>query len=136
MLLSARPLNDVSNVNSFRPTSTAQFTAGDAASFYFQLIDKTLDLGNEGYSPSGRRYMPAAGATLSIKIQSINDAITITRAATQPFANDPSIWVVSLLTTDKLNGSYSMRLTLSEGSKVTNGFVDHALNMFDNGCGC
>jgi len=136
MLLSARPLTDVANVNSFQPTTTAQFTAGDAGTFYFQLIDKSVDLGNEGFSPSGRRYMPAAGAVMSVRISSINDAITVVRVATQPFANDPSIWAMPLLTTDKLNGSYSMRLTLTEGSKITNGFADHVLNMFDNGCGC
>lgn len=136
MLLSARPLKDVANVNSFEWTTTAEFTAGDAGNFYFQLIDRSLDLSNQGFSPSGRRYMPAAGATLSCKIMSINDAITVTRVATQPFANDPSIWALPLLTTDLLNGSYSMRMTLTEGSVVKHGFADLVINFFDNGCGC
>lgn len=135
MLLSARPLIDVANVNTFRVVQTAQMTAGDAGNLYFQLIDKSLDLGTEGYSPSGRRYMPAVGATLSVRVMSINDAITVTRLATQPFAQDPSIWALPLLSTDLLNGSYSIRLTLTEGAVVKHGFADCILNMFDGGAG-
>lgn len=136
MLLSARALQDVANVNSFEPATTVQMTAGDAGTFYFQLIDKSLDLSNQGFSPAGRRYMPAAGSTLSVKIMSINDALTVTRVATQPFPLDPSIWSIPLLATDMLNGSYSMRLTLTEGGVAKHGFADHIINFFDNGCGC
>jgi hypothetical protein len=125
MLLSARILNDVGGVNTFSYAQVAEFTEGDAPTIYFQLIDESLDRDSR---PAGRRYMPAAGATLQVVIHNIDDAKTATRFATQPFAQDPSIWSISLLTTDTVRGTCSVKLTLTEGAKVTRGTASNVIS--------
>lgn len=127
MLLSARAFLDVQNVNSFRYTNNIRFTEGDALTFYFQLIDASLDLGSEGFYPAGRRYCPAAGAVLTVTLDSVNAAKKITRVATQPFAQDPSIWAVNITASDPLRGTIPLKLNLVEGAKVTNAVVNNFL---------
>lgn len=125
MLLSARPLRDVQSVNSFRYCNQLQFTEGDVLTVYFQLIDAGLDLSTEGYNPAGRRYMPAAGAVLTVTVDSINSAKKITRVATQPYAQDPSIWSLSILSTDTVRGTLPLKLSLNEAGKITNALVNN-----------
>ena len=123
MLLSARPLKDVTSVNSFEPATELEWTEGDTVDVYFQLIDSQLDKPEQGFSPAGRRYVPAAGATLSCVLENIDDAKQLTRLATQPFANDGSIWKLSILGTDVIRGTPQLRLTLTEAGKVTRGIA-------------
>jgi len=123
MLLSARPLKDVNGVNSFEVSTQAEWTQGDTTYFYFQLIDSSLDLSNQGFNPAGRRYVPAAGATLQVIMESVDDAIKVTRYATQPFAQDGSIWRLQILATDQLVGSPQLRFVLTEGAVVTRGML-------------
>ena len=125
MLLSARPLRDVQSVNSFRYANQIQFTEGDVLTFHFQLIDASLDRSDEGYNPPGRRYMPAAGAVLTVTLDSINTVKKITRVATQPFTNDPSIWAVSIMSTDVVRGTIPLKFSLNEAGRVTNGMVNN-----------
>lgn len=130
MLLSARMLNAVANVNTFEYVSAVEFTEGDAPSIYFQLVDSSLD---KLLRPTGRRYMPASGAVLQCVINNIgqfdpNKDTTITRFATQPFAGDPSIWKLVLLPTDAVRGTCSIQLTLTEGSVVTRGLASNVIN--------
>lgn len=134
MLLSARPLRDVANVNTFRPADRWQMMEGDAPSLYFQLVDKSVDLPVEGFNPPYRRYMPAAGATLQVTLESLNSAKQIVRFATQPFAQDPSIWRLNLLSTDPIRGTVSMRLKLTEGVVITNGYLQPAIEVGPAGC--
>jgi len=129
MLLSARPLRDVSGVNSFEVDQVWETSEGNEVSLYFQLIDASLDRATDGFSPSGRRYMPAASASLSVTIDSLDDAKKITRYATQPYALDGSIWKLDILPTDagKVRGTPTLRFKLIEGSKVTYGSLQGAL---------
>lgn len=127
MLLSGRMLNDVANVNSFEPVETLKATENDTIDVYFQLVDKSLDTPQQGFYPSGRRYMPAAGATLQVVMQSIDGAKTLTRFAVQPFTQDPSIWRLPVLSSDKIKGTYNLQLTLTEGGKVTRGVIQQAV---------
>lgn len=129
MKLSARMIQNLTTVNNFGWTDQAQFTQGDTASVYFQLIDDTQDKAVKGFYPAGRRYVPAAGATLSVKLDNINDAIAITRAAFQPFPLDPSIWQVQVLATDTIVGTCALALTLTEGAVVTRGRVEAAVEI-------
>lgn len=129
MLLSAQMLKDVQSVNSFEPDVQLSWTEGDVVDIYFRLIDLTLDRADQGFSPAGRRYVPAAGATLSVSIENVDDAKKITRLATQPFANDGSIWKLSMLSTDTIRGTPQMRLTLTETTKVTRGTVKLAFKI-------
>jgi len=135
MLLSARFLNDVANVNSFEYAQVGQFTEGEASSVYFQLIDASVDGALKGFSPAGRRYIPATGATLSVVVNSIDDSVKITRAATNPFPDDRSIWKLDFLSTDKITGTASLQLTLTEGAVIRKGLVKNGLRIAsDTGC--
>jgi hypothetical protein len=127
MLLSARMLNDVSSVNSYAYTDEVRSTEGNECDVYFQLVDASLDTSGEGFNPGGRRYVPEDGASLQVVVGFIDDAKKITRACTQPFDGDPSIWKLSVLSTDHWRGTADLTLRLTEGSKVTNGFVRLAL---------
>lgn len=129
MLLSARILTSVANANVFSHANAAYFTEGDGPSVYFQLIDASLDRADQGFQPPGRRYMPASAATLQVTIQNIDDAKTLVRYATQPFAADPSIWVLALLSTDTVRGTADMRLKLTEGVVVTQGVARQVLSV-------
>lgn len=131
MLLSARTLKDVANVNSFEYAQQFSWTEGDALTVYFQLIDAALDTAHEGFDPAGRRYMPPATTTLQVKFENIDDARTVTRMATQPFPEDASIWAVQILATDRLRGTPQMRLTMVEpGPKTTTGVVKGAIAVY------
>lgn len=134
MLLSARFLNDVANVNSFEYADVAEFTEGDPASVYIQLIDASLDKAVEGFVPSGRRYVPASGATLQVTVESIDDSKEIVRSATQPFPNDGSIWKLDFLASDKIRGTANLRLRLTEGSVVRSGLVKSGLRIHSLTC--
>lgn len=127
MLLSARPLRDVADVNHFRVADEWQMTEGDSMPLYFQLVDKSLDIAEEGFKPPFRRYAPAPGATVQITFESIDMAKQIIRYAVQPFTQDPSIWKIILLPTDPLRGTVQMRIKLTEGSVVSYGLVQPAL---------
>lgn len=134
MLLSARFLNQVSSVNAFEYVSNAQWTAGDTVTLYFQLIDLNLDKPVQGFQPAGRRYMPAAGATLSVKLDNINDAIAVTRSATQPYPQDSSIWAVQILSTDTIRGTCDLVLNLTESAVKTSGRVVAGVLISTTGC--
>jgi hypothetical protein len=125
MLLSARPLKDVQSVNSFRYANQLQFTEGDVLTVYFQLVDASLDRADEGFNPAGRRYMPAAGAVLTVTVDSNNAAKKITRSATQPYVQDPSIWALSVLSTDTIRGTLPLKVSLNEAGKITNALVNN-----------
>lgn len=123
MLLSLRALENVVNVNTFQHSTQLRFTEGDAPVLYFQLIDASTDLASQGFVPAGRRYVPAAGATLELTLNNIDDARRITRFATQPFANDLSIWALTLTTADKIRGTVNVKVKLTEGSTVRYGLA-------------
>lgn len=127
MILSARMLFNVSSVNSFEYTNSFEFTEGDAPTIYIQLIDKSLDLFERGYYPTGRRYIPATGAILECTLHNIDDSKKVIRFATQPFIQDGSIWSIGLLPTDKIKGTADLLLTLTEGTKITRGRVSTAI---------
>ena len=81
--------------------------------------------------------MPAVGATLSVIFDNINDAKKVTRAATQPFAQDGSIWSVQVFSTDAIApGTVSLSLTLTEGPKITKGIVLGAIGVVSTTGGC
>jgi hypothetical protein len=121
MLLSVRLLDNVADVNRFDWADQVSLTQGDGGAIYFQLIDANQDKAVHGYVPAGRRYMPAAGATLSVVLDNINDNVKITRAASQPFSQDPSIWKLQLLSSDTIKGTCALRVTLTEGTTVRRG---------------
>lgn len=115
MFLSARFLAAVSGVNSFDYSTQVQAFEGDAFDIYVQLVDKERHKTEHGFSPGGQRYMPAASSTMNIEFLNINDNKRFVRTASQPFPLDPSVWKVSVLSTDPLSGTVNLRLVLVEG---------------------
>jgi hypothetical protein len=136
MLLSCRILTQVSDPNAFNYADEFQMTQGDTARIYFQLVDLSQDKALQQFKPVGRRFCPATGATLQVVLDNIDDAIRVTRAATQAFPTaDSSIWYVDLLATDKISGTVNMALTLTEpGPKVTKGRAEAVVSIAIPGC--
>lgn len=130
MLLSARMLDSVVTYNDFIVVDEARFTEGDSLFVYFMLIDLNKDNNPTKFRPSGRRYIPAVGATVSVTIKSNDDSSTLVKVADQPFpADDRSIWRIQILATDELAGTFTMQLTLTEGATVTHGVVRAGLSV-------
>lgn len=121
-------LDNVASVNQFDYADSVMFTQGDQVDVYFQLIDANRDRAQFGFQPAGRRYMPASGATLSVKLDNVDDNVALTRTATQPFpTSDPSIWKVSILNSDAIRGTCALVLTLTQSGVVTKGRVQSAV---------
>ena len=118
MLLDVRFLNDVSSVNSFDYIDYVEFYGGDTQVIYLQLVNASVDKASAGFSPAGRRYMPAALSNVSVTFRNLDDSKVVTRFATQPFALDPSIWSIPILASDTFSGTVSVNLVLIEGAKV------------------
>jgi hypothetical protein len=129
MLLSARPLINVANVNTWSFADQIAFTQGDQVTIYFQLIDVLKDTSVQGFKPAGRRYIPASGATLSVTIPNIDTSKILTKVATNPYANDTSIWSFTILPTDPVVGTITLKLALTEGGVITYGVVNTALSI-------
>ena len=123
MRLSIAPLQDVQQVNDYVYATEVQSTAGDPVDLYFQLSDAEKNLGAHGYNPSGLRYMPVAGSTLQVVFLNINTRKQFARFATQPFAQDPSIWKVPVLATDPVSGTVSMKFVLTEPNGSAGGIT-------------
>ncbi len=126
MLLSARILNNVSDVNSFEYATECKFTEGDTLYIYFQLIDLNKDL---NLKPPGRRFIPASGATLTATVHNIDASKILVKTATQPYASDTSIWRFQVTAADVLRGTYSIKLALTESSVVTRGVIKSGLSV-------
>lgn len=154
MLLSARMLVSVKDVNSYREVSEVQGRAGSTIDVSLQLIDEE----------TGRRFIPATGATLAVGIRSIDVHKRLVKSATNPFPDDRSIWRFSIDARDGIDapvvpngpitdwslvippgttfdinadirdigmvGTFSLMLTLTEGQVVTTGLVKRALCIY------
>lgn len=130
MLLTAALLKNVSGVNSFDYTASVRGHADEPLDIYFQLVDldrepnRALGL----YAAKGIRYMPASGSTLECVLRSIDDSLTVTRQASQPYpTTDPSIWKLSLLGSDGIVGTFALQFALTESSVVRRGNVPQAV---------
>lgn len=130
MILSARFLTNVGSVNSYEYTSNVEFTEGDGIDVYFQLIDSTKDRADQGFFPVGRRYAPGEDATLQVTIDNINDAKKVTRFCSRPYAEDPTIWKLSILASDAVRGTSNLKLTLIDGTKNIRGIVQGAFRVY------
>lgn len=122
MRLGGRWLVDVADANNWRfATNPPQFVLGDTQTLYFQLVDEAATVDGTfwgGNAPTVRRYMPAAGASLTAVFDSVEDARKVTRVLSQPFALDASIWRIDVATTDVFRGTVTVRLTLNESGIV------------------
>lgn len=140
MRLGVRFLKDVADANAFSYTADPPtYYEGDDQVIYFQLVDENTaalgtalapifqtGLGGGGAtltSGAARRYMPAAGATLRLILDSIEATRQVTRLAAQPFALDPSIWRLDVASSDVMRGTVDCQLRLAEGAIVHNASI-------------
>lgn len=128
MRLTGRPLIDVCNVNDFVPATEVQCSRGDNLEFYFQLVDLEKNLAAHGWNPPGMRYMALPGATVAVTFLNLDSAKQFVRTATQPFTQDASVWKVSILPTDPLSGTVSLKFVLNEpGPSIHSGLMQAVL---------
>lgn len=128
MLLSARFLTDVANVNSFSQAAQLRMGEGEALTVYIQLVDVSKDRAEQGFVPAGRRFVPAAGATLQVQLQNIDGSKVITKNASVAFSGlDRSIWSFTIASTDAVVGTVGLGLILNESGKITKGFLQAAI---------
>lgn len=120
MQLSLRFLTDVSSVNSWEPVYSVELYSGDSQTLHFQLTDASLDRAEQGFRPAGRRYVPPAGSFLKVTFMNLDDAKKVVRSATQPYAQDPSIWSVPILSSDPIKGTSFLNLELKEPTRTLN----------------
>lgn len=121
MRLQAWALKNYNNYNSFEYTSQWYAQEGETNTFYLQLSDKNKD----GLCNKGLRYIPASGATLSVRFPSVDDDAEFSVSATQPDSEDGSIWKVDL-SNSQVPRSGNVWFTLTEGG-VTRRFVAESL---------
>lgn len=109
MRLSFIFLDRVADVNNFDEVDELRLGRATTQNLYFRLITvPDLDEGNE-------RYIPAAGAIAQVNFDHIDAGRTFMRAASNPFPNDLSIFVVQILTSDAI-AIDSMTVKLTEGT--------------------
>lgn len=109
MRLGLKMLDADSTVNDLKYLDEVDIYPGETATIMFQLVNNN----------TGVRYIPASGATLSVKMYSVNDVNNITKMATNPFPEDRSIWQFTLnaIETQRISG-VNVELTLTEGANV------------------
>lgn len=123
MQLSSKLVKNLESVNSWAYTDSWTIgrdgSSGEAATFAFQIVD----LDREGI-----RYVPSAQATLEIIFPSLNNETVLTKVASFPYADDRSLWTVSLLSTD-LPQSGVVRFSLTDGGVTRRWSVTQALRV-------
>lgn len=118
MKLSAKFLKNVANINCFKYVSQWDIAEGSAQRLYFQIIDKHKE---------DLRYISGATVyTVSLEFPSIDDNVTITKAATQAYTDDKSIWYIDLLASEVPN-SGAVKFTLVEDANTSQFRVEQAI---------
>lgn len=131
MQLTLRLLDDAQNVNSWEPVTDLVVAAGDPQAIFFQVVVNNPKRNAACGPVENMRYMPEAGATMSVVLDNIDVAKKVTKVAVQPFATDGSIWRVDLTSQDstKLAGTVSVSFALTEGLRVVSGRLLAALTV-------
>lgn len=104
MRLSAKFLKNVTGINNYDESDQWSIAEGSAQSLYFQLADKDQD---------NIRYMSQATVfAVEVTFQDIEETAEIVKTATQPFADDKSIFKIELLASEVPNsGAVTFKLT-------------------------
>ena len=130
MRLNAKMLKNVANVNSWAYANEATIQEGQANEIYFQLVDFDQIPGTSTSTvlpDSPLRYMPQGTVIeLSASFPSIDSAQEFSVVGTQPFPQDPSIWKVTLLST-QVPKSGNFKIKLMEDGKAKNILAKNAI---------
>lgn len=121
MRLSAKIITNVSNINHWEYVTEAFVQEGQVNEIYFQLVDlnKIHYLEKSKTLPDfPLRYIPQ-GDIIEVEAEfpALVEDEVITIQATQPFADDKSIWKVSF-TEDQVPSSGNFIIRLSEDGNV------------------
>lgn len=130
MRLSIKILKNVANVNNWKYSSQASVQEGQANDIYLQLVDLDIVAGSDksvALPENPLRYISQGTVvTLTATFPSINTAQEFTVSATQPFADDKSIWKIAL-TSSQLPKSGNFKLILTEDAAVKNILAKNAI---------
>lgn len=140
MRLNAKVLKNVANVNSWYYSNQAHVQEGQINEIYVQLVDLDKVPGNDKSSvlpDNPLRYIPQGAVNaLEATFPSIDDAADLVVSATQPFADDKSIWKITLSAAQlPKSGNFKLKLTEDGADKfilVKNGVSVDLLNV--GGC--
>jgi hypothetical protein len=121
-MLIADVLNPEATLNDFDVIKTVEFIAG----YEFKLVMRLKQ------PHSKLRYVPASGATLQAHLPK-KDGTHLAVAMT-PLADDRSIWsaTISAANSEEIYGG-NFTFELTEGPKVTAGFVENGLALVVTG---
>jgi hypothetical protein len=125
MLLYAKLLEPVYDINNFGIVETLKIPANQTNNIYFQLFStkgNQIDL----------RYIPSAGAAITVKFDHIDSNKVITRSALNPFIDDRSIWLVTLFPNELISNN-SMQITLHENGEDKMVLVESKLHLIQAG---
>lgn len=122
MRLNAKILKNVASVNNWSYANQATVQEGQSNEIYFQIVDYDQIPGADKSSAlpdSPLRYIPQGTVvTLSASFPSIDSAQEFTVIGIQPFADDKSIWKVTLLSTQiPKSGNFKIKLIEDGNSK-------------------
>jgi len=91
MMFGFKFLSDVCGVNSFTPVRELRFIKGNQEKIYFQLCTTSASGQSTRYIPQG-----SDSNTIIVNFDSLDDDRAIQRTATQAFADDKSIYCVTV----------------------------------------
>lgn len=119
MKLSAKFLKNVANVNCFEYQDQWDIAEGAVQTLYFQIVDKSKD---------SLRYLSQAAVidAVTATFLSIDDDSEIVKTATQPYADDKSIWCIELAVTEVPN-SGAVSFSITEDTVETKFRVNQAI---------
>lgn len=138
MKLSSKLLKNVDGLNSFDQASSWSISQdcdagiGEDKDLYFMIVD--LDRGSDNACPP--RFMPVGTVvTLEAAFNNAAGSDPIVVAATQPFAEDKSIWKVAL-TSSMLPANGIVKFALTIDAKTYRWSALAAIGVDNNGSCC
>ena len=104
-----RLLENVKDFNTFREVDQFEHVNGSQQDLYFRIVQVEADSGPESMN---NRWLPSGSATVQFKFDDIDQARVISRSGTMVYpSDDRSIFKVTILATESINGSVTMILT-------------------------
>lgn len=138
MRLGAKILKNVVNINYWDYSDEAHVFESQANNIYIQIVDldksPVLEQKSVAFPEFPMRYISTASAiSVEAIFDSIDDDEQFTVTATQPFADDKSIWQFSLTNTQlPKSGNFQIKIT-EDGTErtflITNGIKAELLNV-------
>jgi len=141
MRLSAKILENINNVNSYKYATEAYLVEGSVNEVHVQLVDlsKTVNsnIKSSTFPDNPLRYLSqAAVLAVSATFPSVDDASVITVAGIQTFADDKSIWKFPLAST-QVPSSGSFKITVTEdGNDKSFSIVNSIIVEYADNGGC